>query len=65
MKKRRNVGIFPKVKRMGHLNLRIPDQLEEELRRLAVKKFGARKGFLTKSIVEALEEWVKKNSQMK
>ena len=50
---------------MGQLNLRIPNDLEEKLRNLAVKKFGARKGFLTKSIVGALEEWVKKNSQAK
>jgi predicted DNA-binding protein len=57
--------ISSKEKKMGHLNLRIPDELEEKLRELAVKKFGARKGFLTKSIVEALEEWVRKNSQAK
>jgi len=50
---------------MGQLNLRIPDELEERLRELAVKKFGARKGFLTNAIVEALKEWIKKNSEKK
>ena len=48
---------------MGQVNLNIPDELEEKLRKLAVEKFGARKGFLTNAIVEALEEWIEKNSK--
>lgn len=47
---------------MGQINLRISDELEYEFRQLAAKKFGARKGFLTNAFVEALGDWVKKNS---
>ena len=50
---------------VGQLNLRIPDELEKKLRETAVKKFGAKKGFLMNAIVEAVEEWVKKNSQVR
>lgn len=46
---------------MGQLNLRISDELEEKLRNLAVRKFGARKGFLRKAVEEALREWVERN----
>jgi len=46
---------------MGHINVRIPDELEEKVRSIAVKKFGLRKGYLTKAIIDALEEWVKRN----
>lgn len=47
---------------MGQINLRIPDELEEKFRGLAVKKFGPYKGFLTNAFMEALEDWVKKNT---
>jgi len=46
---------------MGHLNLIIDDKLENEFRRVAVEKFGAKKGFLKKAVEEALSEWIKKN----
>jgi len=46
---------------MGQLNIKIPDDLEEKVRLIASRKFGLRKGYLTKAITEALEEWVKKN----
>jgi len=50
---------------VGQLNVKIPDELEEKFRKLAVEKFGARKGFLTLAIMEAFEEWIKKNSKEK
>jgi predicted transcriptional regulator len=48
---------------MGQLNLKVDDELEKEFRRIAVERFGARKGFLKKAIEEALWEWVKKNKR--
>lgn len=46
---------------MAQLNVIIPDELDEKFRKLAAKKFGLRKGFLSKAVIEALEEWVEKN----
>lgn len=48
---------------MGKINLEIDDNLERELRKMAVEKFEARKGFLKKAVEEALWEWVKKNQR--
>lgn len=46
---------------MGQLNLKIPDELEEKLRNTAVRKFGARKGFLRRAVEEAIREWLERN----
>jgi len=46
---------------MGQINVKIPDELEEKVRQIAAKKFGLRKGSLTKAIVEALKLWVEIN----
>lgn len=43
------------------LNLTLPEGLEEMLRSVAAKKFGAKKGFLAKAAKEAFEEWIARN----
>jgi len=48
---------------MGQLNIKIPDELEEKLRITAAKKFGFKKGALKKAIIEAIEEWINRNSR--
>lgn len=48
---------------MGYINVKIPDELEDKIRRLAARKYGFKKGFLKKAIVDALEEWVKNNDE--
>ncbi len=48
---------------MGQINVRIPDELERRLRVAAFRKFGFRKGALTKAIVEAIEEWLSNNEE--
>lgn len=48
---------------MGIVNVNLPDDLEEKLRIIAAKKFGLKKGFLKKAIIEAIEEWVDKNGK--
>jgi len=49
---------------MGKINLDIDDNLEKELRRIAVKKFEARKGFLKKAVEEAIRDWIQKNNRV-
>ncbi len=46
---------------MGFIRGVIPEELEKEFRKLAMKKFGYGKGSLSKALEEALKEWVKKN----
>jgi tryptophan synthase beta subunit len=54
--------IFILIK-MGKINLDIDDNLEKELRKIAVEKFEARKGFLKKAVEEAIRDWIRKNSK--
>ena len=48
---------------MGYINIRIPDELDEKIRQIAARKYGFRKGSLKKAIIEALEEWIRKNEE--
>jgi hypothetical protein len=38
----------------------ISKEAEDEFRRLAMKKFGCRKGSLSKALEEAVRAWIKK-----
>lgn len=44
---------------MGKISISIPDDLEEELRKKAMEKFGMKKGHLSKAAEEAISEWLK------
>lgn len=46
---------------MGQLNIKIDDELEREFRKVAVEKFGAKRGFLKSAVEEAIRDWVNKN----
>ena len=46
---------------MGRIDLILSDELEQELRIEAGKRFGARKGSLTKAVEEAIRLWIKMN----
>lgn len=48
---------------MGRLDLNLDDKLEQRLRIAVVKKFGGRKGDLTKAIAEAIERWLEKEGK--
>lgn len=48
---------------MGQLNVSIPDDLERRFRELAAKKFGFKKGALSKAVEEAIRDWVEKNER--
>ena len=43
---------------MGRIDAVIPDDLEQKVRIETVKRFGGKKGDLTKAIQEALELWI-------
>ena len=43
---------------MGRLVLTIPEELEQRFREAVYKRFGMKKGNITKAVVEALESWI-------
>jgi hypothetical protein len=45
---------------MGKINLIIPDKLEEEFRNTVFKKYGLKRGNISKAIEEAIRDWVEK-----
>jgi len=45
---------------MGKIVISVPDELEEKFRQKAFKRFGPKRGFLLKAIVEAMKEWLEK-----
>jgi len=48
---------------MGTITISIDDDTEKRFRAAAKKKMGERKGYLGKATTEALEIWVRKQSQ--
>lgn len=44
---------------MGKISISISDELEEKVRRKAMKKYGMKKGYLSRAASEALEMWLK------
>ena len=47
---------------MGKINLIVSDELEKEFRDAVYRKFGMKRGNITKAVAEALQEWIKKNA---
>ena len=47
---------------MGKITLSIPDDLENELRKLAIKRFGLKEGYLREALIEAIRLWIEKNA---
>ena len=45
---------------MGKISVSLPDDLEKKIRIKAMKKFGMKKGYLSKAVIEALEYWLEK-----
>jgi hypothetical protein len=48
---------------MGTITISVDDDTEKRFREAAKKKLGERKGYLGKATTEALEIWVRKQSQ--
>jgi hypothetical protein len=45
---------------MGRISVKIPDQLEKQLRLKTVERFGGKKGDLTRAVEEAIKTWIAK-----
>jgi len=43
---------------MGRIDVELPDQLEKEFRLEVGKRFGMKKGNLSKAIEQAIRQWV-------
>jgi predicted transcriptional regulator len=48
---------------MGTITISVDDEIEERFREVAKKKLGERKGYLGKATTEALEIWIRKQTQ--
>jgi hypothetical protein len=46
---------------MGKISVILDDQREERLRKIAVAKFGLKRGYLTKALEEAIRLWMEEN----
>ncbi len=47
---------------MGRMQIVLPDNLEEQLRKKAAEKFGMRKGSISDAVEEALKDWINKKN---
>jgi hypothetical protein len=43
---------------MGKISVSISNELEEKVRKKAIKEFGIKKGYLSKAVIKALELWL-------
>lgn len=55
--------LIKNVKKMGKLNMDIPDELDKQFREAVFNRFGMKKGNLTIAIEEALTEWINKKNR--
>ena len=49
---------------MGKINLVVSDELEKQFRDAVFKKFGMKRGNITKATEDALKDWIKKTSNL-
>jgi len=52
----------PQDDSMGSISVSIPDDLELQLRKKGMERFGLRRGYLSKAIEEAIRLWLKENT---
>jgi metal-responsive CopG/Arc/MetJ family transcriptional regulator len=45
--------------KMVKISVSLPEELEEKVRKKAIKEFGIKKGYLSKAVIEALELWLR------
>lgn len=46
---------------MGNIFAKIPDDTDEEFRKVVASKFGLKKGVMEKALLEAITDWTEKN----
>ena len=44
--------------KMVKISISLSAELEEKVRKKAIKEFGIRKGYLSKAVIKALESWL-------
>jgi len=44
---------------MGKISVSLSNDLEEKVRKKAIKEFGIKKGYLSKAVIKALDTWLK------
>ncbi len=47
---------------MGNIFAKIPNDTDEEFRKVVSLKFGLKKGVIEKAILEAIKDWIEKNT---
>jgi len=50
---------------MGKTTVTLPDELEERFRKTVAEILGFKKGNLQQALIEAIEDWIKKNERKK
>jgi len=50
---------------MGKTTVTLPDDLEVRFRKTVADTLGFKKGNLQQALIEALEDWIKKNARKK
>jgi len=48
---------------MGRMDIILPDDLEAQFRKAVFKRFGMRKGNLTKAVQEAIRQWIEEGER--
>lgn len=43
------------------LNVNLPSEVMDELRKKALNKFGYKRGYIKKATLEAIKEWIEAN----
>jgi len=46
---------------VGKISLILDGEREDKLRKMAIKKFGLKRGYLTKALEESIMLWMKEN----
>jgi len=49
---------------MGRICVELPDELEKKLRLKTIKRFGGKKGDLSRAVEEAVKEWLSKEERI-
>ena len=55
----KDICITVYVFKMGRMQIVIPDELENRLRKRAAEKFGNKKGNISAAVAEAILNWLK------
>jgi predicted nucleic acid-binding protein len=52
-----------RVIRMARMNIIVSDEVEKKFREVIFRKYGMKKGNITKAVEEAINEWIKQEKK--